>query len=38
MYFFLMDYASAAKYVMKPERSLFLDGEIALMLASLPHA
>jgi len=34
MYFFLMSYASAAKYVMKPERSLFLDGEIALMLAS----
>lgn len=34
MYFFLMDYASSAKYVMKPERSLFLDGEIALMLAS----
>jgi len=34
MYFFLMSYASASKYVMKPERSLFLDGEIALMLAS----
>jgi hypothetical protein len=34
MYFFLMSYASAGKYVMKPERSLFLDGEIALMLAS----
>jgi hypothetical protein len=34
MYFFLMDYAKAAPYVMKPGRSLFLDGEIALMLAS----
>jgi hypothetical protein len=34
MYFFLMSYASAGKYVMKPERSLFLDGEIAMMLAS----
>jgi hypothetical protein len=34
MYFFLMSYASSGKYVMKPERSLFLDGEIALMLAS----
>jgi hypothetical protein len=34
IYFFLMSYASAGKYVMKPERSLFLDGEIALMLAS----
>jgi hypothetical protein len=34
MYFFLMDYASAGKYVMKPDRSLFLDGEIAMMLAS----
>jgi hypothetical protein len=34
MYFFLMDYATAGKYVMKPERSLFLDGEIAVMLAS----
>lgn len=34
MYFFLMDYAKASHYVMKPERSLFLDGEIALMLAS----
>lgn len=34
MYFFLMDYAKASPYVMKPERSLFLDGEIALMLAS----
>jgi hypothetical protein len=34
MYFFLMSYAQAGHYVMKPERSLFLDGEIALMLAS----
>jgi hypothetical protein len=34
MYFFLMPYARAGKYVMQPERSLFLDGEIALMLAS----
>lgn len=34
MYFFLMDYAQSAPYVMKPARSLFLDGEIALMLAS----
>lgn len=34
MYFFLMDYAKSAPYVMKPERSLFLDGEIAVMLAS----
>src|ERR1700749_3221740 len=34
MYFFLMPYAKAGKYVMQPERSLFLDGEIALMLAS----
>lgn len=34
MYFFLMDYAKSSPYVMKPERSLFLDGEIALMLAS----
>jgi hypothetical protein len=34
MYFFLMSYAQASHYVMKPERSLFLDGEIAMMLAS----
>ena len=32
--FFLMPYASARPYVMQPERSLFLDGEIAMMLAS----
>lgn len=34
MFFFLMPYAQAGHYVMKPERSLFLDGEIAMMLAS----
>jgi hypothetical protein len=34
MFFFLMSYAQAGRYVMKPERSLFLDGEIAMMLAS----
>lgn len=34
MRFFLMPYANVGQYVMKPERSLFLDGEIALMLAS----
>ena len=34
MYFFLMPYAKSAPYVMKPARSLFLDGEIALMLAA----
>ncbi len=34
MYFFLMPYAKARDYVVKPERSLFLDGEIAMMLAS----
>jgi len=33
MHFFLMPYAEAQPYVMQPERSLFLDGEIALMLA-----
>lgn len=33
MYFFLMDYAHRAPFVAKPSRSLFLDGEIALMLA-----
>jgi hypothetical protein len=33
MYFFLMDYARSAPYVAKPARSIFLDGEIALMLA-----
>ena len=34
MYVFLMAYATPGQYIMKPERSLFLDGEIALMLAS----
>lgn len=34
MYFFLMRYAKARPYVMQPAHSLFLDGEIALMLAS----
>lgn len=34
MYFFLMSYAKFRPYVMQPARSLFLDGEIALMLAS----
>jgi len=34
MYFFLMPYAKAGPYVAQPAQSLFLDGEIALMLAS----
>ena len=34
MYFFLMPYAKAGPYVVQPPHSLFLDGEIALMLAS----
>jgi hypothetical protein len=34
MYFFLMPYAKGGSYVMQPPHSLFLDGEIALMLAS----
>jgi hypothetical protein len=34
MYFFLMPYAKDGHYVMQPPHSLFLDGEIALMLAS----
>ncbi len=34
MYFFLMPYAKDGHYVMQPAHSLFLDGEIALMLAS----
>jgi hypothetical protein len=33
IYFFLMPYAKARHYVEQPPRSLFLDGEIALMLA-----
>ena len=32
--FFLMAYAKDRPYLMKPERSLFLDGEIAMMLAA----
>lgn len=34
MYFFLMPYAREGPYIMRPPHSLFLDGEIALMLAS----
>ena len=34
MYFFLMPYAKTGRYVAQPAHSLFLDGEIALMLAS----
>lgn len=34
MYFFLMGYAKAKYYVAQPPRSLFIDGEIALMLAA----
>jgi len=34
MYFFLMSYAKGGEYVMQPARSLFLDSEIAMMLAS----
>jgi hypothetical protein len=34
MYFFLMPYAKAQPFFAQPARSLFIDGEIALMLAS----
>ena len=34
IYIFLMPYAKGRPYVVQPARSLFLDGEIALMLAS----
>jgi hypothetical protein len=34
MYFFLMPYARDRQYVRQPAQSLFLDGEIALMLAA----
>ncbi|MCE5228468.1 hypothetical protein LLG95_02580, partial [bacterium] len=34
MYFFLMDYARNSAFVGKPARSLFLDGEIALMIGA----
>ena len=33
LYFFLMPYAKASRFVQSPPRSQFLDGEIALMLA-----
>jgi len=33
LYFFLMPYAKERPFLQKPERSLFLDSEIALMLA-----
>ncbi len=34
MRYFLLPYASAAPFVVQPERSQFLDGEIALMLGA----
>jgi hypothetical protein len=34
MFFFLMPYAKARPYVVRPAHTLFLDGEIALMLAA----
>jgi hypothetical protein len=34
MYFFLMSYAKGRPYVVQPARSLFVDGEIAMMLAA----
>jgi Linalool dehydratase/isomerase len=34
IYFFLMPYARATPYLMQPPRSLFLDGEIGMMLAA----
>jgi hypothetical protein len=34
MYFFLMPYAKERHYLVQPAHSLFLDGEIALMLAA----
>ena len=34
MYVFLMSYAKADSYVVQPPRSLFIDGEIAFMLAA----
>jgi hypothetical protein len=34
LYYFLMDYARIGAFIAKPPRSLFQDGEIALMLAS----
>lgn len=32
IYYFLMPYARNSSFIQKPERSLFIDGEIALML------
>jgi hypothetical protein len=34
MYWFLMDYAHARPWVFQPERSVFVDGEIAMMLGA----
>jgi len=34
MFFFLMDYARNGRFVAKPARSLFVDSEIAIMLAA----
>src|SRR6185295_9771848 len=34
IYVFLMSYAKANSYVVQPARSLFVDGEVALMLAA----
>lgn len=34
MHFFLMPYSKRQSYMEQPERSLFIDGEIALMLAT----
>src|SRR6185369_3955477 len=34
IYVFLMSYAKANSYVVQPARSLFIDGEIALMFAA----
>lgn len=34
IYVFLMPYAKARQYVVQPERSLFIDSEIALMMGS----
>ena len=34
MYYFLMDYAREGRFIAQPPRSLFQDGEIALMLAA----
>ena len=34
MYYFLLDYARNGPFLVDPKRSLFVDGEIAMMLAS----